>query len=124
MRADDGREAAVIARLEELLATNYDRPLHLAEMCAATGVSERKLRLCFQEHFGMAPVHYLWLRRMHLAREALIRANPATATVTEIATGYGFCELGRFSVGYRILFGESPSASLQRSPDRHSANNL
>jgi hypothetical protein len=31
--------------------------------------------------------------------------------------GFGFCELGRFSVEYRALFGESPSTSLQRSSE-------
>lgn len=122
MCADDGREPAAIVRLEELLAANLDRPLHLAEMCAATGVSERKLRLCCRQHYGMAPIHYLWLRRMHLAREALIRASPATTTVTAIATNFGFWELGRFSVSYRALFGESPSTSLQSPPDGSPTN--
>ena len=55
--------------------------------------------------------------RMHLARRALRMADPATTTVTEIATSYGFWELGRFSVTYGSLFGESPSAALRRPPD-------
>ena len=54
------------------------------------------------------------LRRMHLTRRALLRADPSTATVTEIATEFGFWELGRFSVAYKALFGESPSRSLGR----------
>jgi len=65
----------------------------------------------------MGPTRYLWLRRVHLARRALGRADPATATVTEIATNYGFWELGRFSVAYRSLFGESPSSRLRRPPE-------
>jgi AraC-like DNA-binding protein len=62
----------------------------------------------------MSPIRYLWLRRMHLAHRALRAADPAASTVTEIATNHGFWELGRFSVAYRSLFGESPSASLHR----------
>ena len=65
----------------------------------------------------MGPTRYLWLRRMHLARRALRMADPAATTVTEVATSYGFWELGRFSVAYRSLFGQSPSASLRQGPD-------
>ena len=54
---------------------------------------------------------------MNLARKALLQADPATATVTGIATDHGFWELGRFSVAYRALFGETPSASLRRPSD-------
>ena len=117
MRAATRRHAEIIARLEDLLAANRDRPLYLAEICATTGVSERTLRVCCHEHLGMGPVRYLWLRRMHLARAALISADPNSATVTSIATDHGFWELGRFSVEYRTLFGESPSISLRGPQD-------
>jgi len=110
------RHNAIIARFEEVLGANYDRPLYLAEICAAVGASERVLRLSCMEHLGIGPVRYLWLRRMHLARRALIQTAPGTATVTDIATASGFWELGRFAVEYRALFGEAPSASLRRPP--------
>jgi AraC-like DNA-binding protein len=114
MDSGSHRHAAIIARFEEMLAANYDRPLYLAEICAAIGASERVLRISCMEHLGMGPVRYLWLRRMHLVRRALILAAPTAATVTEIATGNGFFELGRFAVEYRALFGEAPSGSLRR----------
>ena len=111
------RHAIIMRRLEELLDANSDRTLYLAELCSAAGVSEQTLRACCHEHLGMSPTRYLWLRRMHLARHGLRIADPAATTVTEIATNYGFWELGRFSVAYRSLFGESPSATLHRPPD-------
>jgi AraC-like DNA-binding protein len=111
------RHAVIMRRLEEVLEANPDRTLYVAELCGAAGASGRTLRACCQEHLGMRPTRYLWLRRMHLARRALRMADPAAASVTEIATSYGFWELGRFSVAYRSLFGESPSASLRRPPD-------
>lgn len=110
------RRAAIIGRFEELLAANHHRPLYLAEVCAAVGVSERTLRIACMEHLGIGPIRYLWLRRMHLAHRALLRADSASATVTKIATGNGFFELGRFAVEYGALFGEAPSASLGRRP--------
>jgi AraC-like DNA-binding protein len=122
IRAGNHRRGAIIARLADLVVANPDRPLYLTDICVAIGVSERTLRACCHEHLGMGPIHYLWLRRMHLARAALIRADPGSASVTSVATDHGFWELGRFSVQYRTLFGESPSASLQRPPDRRCAN--
>jgi AraC-like DNA-binding protein len=106
--------AMVIRRLEEALHANAETPLYMAELCATVGVSYPTLRACCQEHLGMSPKRYLWLRRMHLSRRALRRADSEKTTVTEIATNYGFWELGRFSVAYRSLFGESPSTPLRR----------
>lgn len=115
MGAGTRRRLLVIKRLEEFFGTNYNRPLYLAEICTAIGVSERTLRLCCQEHLGMGPVRYLWLRRMNLSRRALLRANSAVTTVAQIAMDHGFWELGRFSVQYRALFGEAPSRTLRES---------
>jgi AraC-like DNA-binding protein len=111
------RHDMIVARFEEFLEANPDTPLYLTEICAAIGVAERTLRVACEEHLGMGPIRYLSLRRMHLVRRALLRADPSTATVTRLATDHGFWELGRFSVAYRALFGESPSDSLRRRPD-------
>ena len=43
---------------------------------------------------------------------------PCQTAVTRVATDHGFWELGRFSVAYRALFGESPSKSLRRPADQ------
>lgn len=115
------RHDRIVARLEEFLEANSDQPLYLAEICAAIGVAERTLRGACEEHLGMGPIRYLTLRRMHLVRRALLRADSSKATVTQIATDYGFWELGRFSVAYRALFGESPSDTLRLPSDERLA---
>lgn len=117
MTACSRRHDAIVARFEEFLGANPDTPLYMIEICAAIGVAERTLRAACEEHLGMGPIRYLSLRRMHLVRRALLRADPATVTVTRLATDHGFWELGRFSVAYRALFGESPSESLRRRAD-------
>jgi AraC-like DNA-binding protein len=109
----------VMRRLEELLEAKQDEPLYIPEICAEAGIGGRTLRAYCQENLGMSPHSYLRLRRMNAVRHALMRANAKTATVTDIATQYGFGELGRFAVSYRALFGESPSATLHRQRDTH-----
>src|SRR6516164_647344 len=106
--------ARVMRRLEEALMENREEPLYMAELSARVGASYWTLRDCCLEYLGMGPKRYLWLRRMNLARRALRKADAENATVTKIASDYGFWEFGRFSVAYRSLFGESPSAALRR----------
>jgi AraC-like DNA-binding protein len=113
----DHRRDVIIARFEAFLEANPGTPLYLPEICTAIAASERTLRTACEEHLGMGPIRYLALRRMHLVRRALLRAVYSTTTVTRIATDHGFWELGRFSVNYRAMFGETPSATLQRPPD-------
>jgi len=109
--------AKVMRRLEEVLRAGPERSLYMDDLCKAIGASYRTLHLCCREQLRMSPKRYLLLRRMHLAHRALSRGDPENTSVTEIATDYGFWELGRFSVVYRSLFGESPSTTLRRLPD-------
>jgi len=104
----------VMERFGQILAREPESPRYLSEICEEAGVSERTLRVCCQEHLGMGPMRFLLLRRMHLARRALLHANSEATSVTAVAVDHGFWELGRFSVAYRSLFGESPSATLRR----------
>jgi AraC-like DNA-binding protein len=118
MTAGGRRHDAIVARFEEFLEAHPDTPLYLTEICAAIAVSERTLRVACEEHLGMGPIRYLSLRRMHLVRRALLRADPAKTTVTQLATDHGFWELGRFAGAYKSLFGEPPSESLRRPAER------
>jgi AraC-like DNA-binding protein len=108
------RHAAIMRRFHAALEASDDKPVYLPELCAKIGVSGRALRSCCHEHFGTGPKRYLLLRRMHLARRAMREAEGGLTSVTEIATQFGFWELGRFAVQYKDLFGESPSETLRQ----------
>ena len=104
----------IMARFEVALTTHLGPRLNMSELCADIGVTERTLRMCCAEMLGMSPTRYHLLRRLNMVRSALRRANPATASVAEIALGYQFFALGRFAGAYRAVFGEMPSTTLQR----------
>jgi AraC-like DNA-binding protein len=112
-----GQHATVMRRFWRVLEENSEQPLYVPEICKAIRVPDRTLRMCCQEHLGMGPKRYLLLRRMHLARRALLQAAPDPISVTDIATRFGFWQLGRFAVEYHSLFGESPSATLRRQSE-------
>jgi AraC-like DNA-binding protein len=114
-RAAIRQHAAIMRRFYRVIEERLDEPLYMPELCKAVGASERTLNTCCHEHLGMGPKRYLLLRRMNLARRALRESSWPVATVTEIATLYGFWQFGRFAVEYKALFGESPSATLTRS---------
>jgi AraC-like DNA-binding protein len=102
----------IMRRFRRAVEENPDQPLYISELCRSIGVADRTLRTCCQQQLGMSPKRYLLLRRMQLARRALRESGRTTATVTEIATRYGFWELGRFAGAYKSLFGELPSTTL------------
>jgi AraC-like DNA-binding protein len=117
---DDGaarrHHARIMVRFEEVLADHSNRPLPMSELCALIGVNDRTLRSCCAEFLGISPSRYVLLRRLQAVRIALRNADPATASVAEIASGCGFTELGRFAGAYRTAFSESPSTTLRRAP--------
>jgi transcriptional regulator GlxA family with amidase domain len=106
----------LVERAENLALADIDEPLHIAALCQALNVSERTLRKAFYRIHGLPPCRHLRMLRLSEARRALLNANSMRMTVTEIATCFGFLELGRFSVEYRKAFGERPSQTLFRTP--------
>jgi transcriptional regulator GlxA family with amidase domain len=104
----------LVERAESLALGNVQTPLDIATVARALTVSERTLRKAFQKIRGSPPCRSLRMLRLSEARRALLSARGEFATVTEIATSFGFVELGRFSVEYRKMFKESPSETLGR----------
>jgi AraC-like DNA-binding protein len=90
----------------------------VSTLCGLIGMGERTLRACCGTFLGMGPARYLRLRRLKMVRAAMLRADPDTARVTEIAKRYGFNEAGRFTASYRMAYGENPSATLARLRNR------
>jgi transcriptional regulator GlxA family with amidase domain len=105
----------LVEQAERLALAHLDEPLHISTLCHTLAVSERTLRKAFHKIHGLPPCRHLRMLRLSQARRALLSADSQRVTVTEIATCFGFVELGRFSVEYRKMFGESPSQTLHHA---------
>jgi AraC-like DNA-binding protein len=110
------RHAKIMKRFLEVTEACHGHAVYVTEVCAALGVTQRTLHVVCQEQLGIGPKRYLLLRRLHLAHQALLAETPERTTVTDIATRYGFWELGRFAGSYRSVFGEAPSVTLHGVP--------
>ena len=99
-------------------ARSRDYDVTIPELCALICKSRRTLEYIFREATGTSPARYLQLSRLRRVHRKLSASWPQEASVTEIATRWGFFELGRFAGTYRRLFGEPPSQTLKRRPGR------
>jgi AraC-like DNA-binding protein len=105
----------IVDRFHAALEAQGNLRMGIPAISQRIGISSRTLRLACQEQLGVSPAQYVLLRRMRLVRRALLQAGPGIGRVTDIATEHDFWELGRFSVTYRRIFGETPSATLRRA---------
>jgi AraC family ethanolamine operon transcriptional activator len=103
----------IVERAEQLLRDRATEPIAIAHLSLLVGVSERGLRNAFNAVRGMSPKRFLLHGRLNEVRRALSNPRVAHATVTDIATEFGFFELGRFAGRYKAVFGETPSATLR-----------
>ena len=109
------RSASRIARsAQEYIEDHYRETFQMEDLCRYTGVSLRTLQRSFLAYFQMSPFEYIKARRLNASRQALVVAEPSRDQVSRIAVDNGFTHLGRFSVDYRELFGESPRETLTR----------
>lgn len=102
-----------IRRAERFIRAQLTQPLTIADIAGAAGVSASALNYLFGKYRCASPMRYLTRERLKLARDRLQREPEGS--VTEIALACGFSHLSRFAGEYRRVFGELPSATLQRT---------
>lgn len=109
---NERRRDAIVRQAEAYLKLQLENPYDSRALSRHLGVGERQLERLFRDAYGHGPCHWHQLARLNLARSALRHARGPVG-VTEVATRFGFAHLGRFSVMYRDVFGESPRDTLR-----------
>jgi AraC-like DNA-binding protein len=94
--------------LEAWIDSHLGEPITMGTLCRVAGVSARCLQKSFLYRRGISPMRFVAERRLLAAHQWLSDASHA-GTVTEAGLLFGFSHLGRFSISYREVIGESPS---------------
>lgn len=103
-----------VRRAAALIEERPEHPWRVEELAKAVGVSARTLQENFQHDRGLSPMEALRRIRLRRAHDELVVSDPGSTTVTDVAVGWGFGHLGRFSTAYRKAYAESPSSTLAR----------
>lgn len=112
----------IVREVEKYLDEHSQRAVHISELCAVLGTSRRTLHRAFHDVLGIGPIAFLRHHRLCSVHSRLRRGHPSTTHVTDVATEFGFLELGRFSQYYAKLFGEYPSQTLYRGEAPNQGN--
>jgi AraC family ethanolamine operon transcriptional activator len=104
---------AGMRRALEYLRHNRETRLSISKLLEVADISERSLQYAFRDAFDMTPQAFMKRRRLHFARQQLLAACHRETSVSKVATGLGFYELGRFASDYRQIFGQIPSETLR-----------
>ncbi|MDX8530818.1 helix-turn-helix domain-containing protein [Mesorhizobium sp. VK25A] len=103
-----------MAKIDRFIEENQHKPVGLQEMCDKTGLALRTVETIVRSRTDMSPLDYLRRRRFARAYRSL-RYPRDNTTVTHVALDNGFLHLGRFSIQYRELYGESPITTLRKA---------
>ncbi|MEV1293405.1 AraC family transcriptional regulator [Pseudonocardia sp. NPDC049635] len=104
-----GRLGPVLEHMEQ----HADSPLTPQELARVGCMSVRTLHAAFQQELGESPMGHLRRIRLDRVRAELLRCDPATVRVTDVALRWGFLHQSRFAQQYRQRFGELPSQTLR-----------
>jgi len=102
-----------VRRAEQFIEANWDQPITIEAVVAATNVSARSLFSAFKTGRGYSPMDFVKRVRLGRAWRKLSRPDAGTS-VSAVAFECGFGDPGHFAVDYRHHFGERPSETLRR----------
>jgi AraC family ethanolamine operon transcriptional activator len=118
-RADEDSAAhakarKVVVKARDFLMANPERPITVLDLCSHTYTSRRTLQYCFEEVVGVSPAAFLKTMRLNGVRRDLAE-TAGSMPIGDVAARWGFWHLSQFSVDYKKLFGELPSATVRRA---------
>jgi AraC family transcriptional regulator len=102
-----------VAEVRQRWRDDAMKPLRVAELANAAGMSASQLSRLFRRQFGCGPVTAFELVRLHRAAELLTRSE---LTVAATARACGFADAYHLSRRFRAAYGMPPRAYRQSEP--------
>ncbi|GLQ89868.1 helix-turn-helix transcriptional regulator [Dyella flagellata] len=99
----------------QFMRDHLQRDIYMEEVAAAAQISDRSLRMAFDDLLGVSPTRYLTLLRLHQASRQLSMRGTERLSVKTVAMNCGIWNLSRFAANYRRAFDEHPSDTLMRT---------
>jgi AraC-like DNA-binding protein len=103
-----------LRQLEDYVHAHLDQPITVTDLARAVNSSVRRVQQLFASERRTTPLAYIRDKRLERVRHELLHPSPETR-VSQTAERWGFEHAGRFASAYLKLFGENPSATLERS---------
>lgn len=100
-------------RAIKYISENIKFNICINELEHISGISKTKLSSTFKKHTGLNLQNYIKNYRLKCINREILASSP-TGNITYIALKWGVKHLGRFSIDYKQVFGESPSITLKR----------
>ncbi|HWN35413.1 MAG TPA: helix-turn-helix transcriptional regulator [Pseudonocardia sp.] len=105
--------AATVRRASAFIERHAHGDISLADIAGAANVSIRAVQFAFRRHLDTTPMAHLRAVRLDRVHHELLAADPGRgATVTDIATRWGFYNHSRFVARYRRAYGIAPRHTL------------
>lgn len=101
----------LLSQIKDYITLNADREISLEDMQSLFSMSKFHIIRLFRETYGMTPIHFHQLTRIHKAKEMIQLTD---LSITEIAEQLGYSSIHSFSRSFKKIDGEMPTYYRRR----------
>jgi AraC-like DNA-binding protein len=113
-RPDKSNRSRVFQKARDYIFSNPTRDFRMHNLCEYVASCERTLQYAVKSFTGLTPLEYVKAHKLNYVRDELLLGDPQDTKISEVALRYGFLHASQFALDYKQLFGELPSATLQK----------
>lgn len=107
----DANYSKLMRKVDGIIGEDIKSPIYSERIAEELNVTIRTLHNVSKKMTGLSLHRYIYIKRMWAVRQVLLKKN-RNSKIKSIAFDHGFWHLGRFSVEYRKMFGETPLETL------------